>query len=99
MAEPAYSEFIILFAQWTNVFSCNKYDVGLTKEEYFIRLNDGTPVKSYTPCCSPAVVEAIESELEKLERAGFIELSNSLYSPQPYVSRSQMGLMCVIIDF
>ena len=65
MAEPAYSGFITLFARWSNVFSCNKYDVGLTKEEYFIRLNDGTPVKSYTPRRSPAVVEAIESELEK----------------------------------
>ena len=80
MADPAYSEFITLFAQWSNVFSCNKYDVGLTKEEYFIWLNDGTPVKSYTTCCYPAVVEAIESELEKLERAGFFEPLNSLYS-------------------
>ena len=77
MTDPAYSEFMTLFAQWQNVFSCNKYDVGLTKEEYFIRLSDRTPVKSYTPCCSHAVVEAIESELEKLERAGFIEPSNS----------------------
>ena len=33
LADPAYSEFITLFAQWLNVFSCNKYDVGLTKEE------------------------------------------------------------------
>ena len=79
LADPAYSEFITLFAQWSNVFSYNKYDVSLIKEEYFIRLSDGTPVKSYTPCHSPAVVEAIESELEKLERAGFIEPLNSPY--------------------
>ena len=45
MADLAYSEFITLFARWSNVFSCNKYDVGLTKEEYFIRLIDGAPVK------------------------------------------------------
>ena len=32
LAEPAYSEFYTLFAHWSNVFSCNKYDVGLTKE-------------------------------------------------------------------
>ena len=80
MAEPAYSEFYTLFACWSNVFSCNKYNVGLTKEEYYIRLIDETPVESYTPCCSPAVIEAIESELDKLERADFIEPSNSPYS-------------------
>ena len=46
LAEPAFSEFITLFAWWSNVFSWNNYYVGLTKEEYFIRLNDGTLVKA-----------------------------------------------------
>ena len=32
LADPAYSEFMTLFARWSNVFSYNKYDVGLTKE-------------------------------------------------------------------
>ena len=67
LADPAYSEFITLFARWSNVFSHNKYDVSLTKKEFFIRLNNRTLVKSYTPCCSPAVVEAIESELLSLK--------------------------------
>ena len=44
LAEPAYSEFYTLFARWSNVFSCNKYNVGLTKEEYYIKLIDGIPV-------------------------------------------------------
>ena len=74
------------------MFSCNKYNVGLNKEAYFIRLSDGTPVKSYTPHCSPAVMEAIESELEKLKRAGFIEHQIVLIQPQPFVSKSQLGL-------
>ena len=74
MAEPAYSEFYTLFACWSNVFSHNKYNVGLTKEEYYIRLIDRTPVKSYTPCRSPAVIEAIESELDKLEKEILLSL-------------------------
>ena len=74
LAEPVYSDFYTLFAHWSNVFSCNKYTVGLSKEEYYIRLIDGTPVKSYTPYFSPAVIEAIESELEKLEKADLLSL-------------------------
>ena len=31
-------------------------------------------------CCSPAIIEEIESELEKLEKSDFIEPSNSPYS-------------------
>ena len=46
LAEMAYSEFITLFAGWSNVFSCNKYNERLTKEEYFFRLNDKTLVKA-----------------------------------------------------
>ena len=63
--------FFFKFAHWSNVFSCNKYNVGLTKDEYYIMLIDGTPVKSYTPCYSPAVIEAIESELINLRRLVF----------------------------
>ena len=51
--------------------------MGLTTEEYYIRLADGTHVKSYVLRRSPAVVEAIELELEKLEKADFIEPSIS----------------------
>ena len=88
-----------MFAQWSNVFSSNKYNVGLIKKEYFIRLSDGTPVKSYTPRCSPAVVEAIESELEKLERAGFIESSNSPYMAPTVCVKKPDGSLRVTINF
>ena len=36
LAEPRYSEFYNLLARWPNVFSGNKYNVGITKEEYAI---------------------------------------------------------------
>ena len=36
LAEPWYSEFYNLLARWSNVFSHNKYNVGITKEEYAI---------------------------------------------------------------
>ena len=91
LAEPRYSEFYNLLARWSNVFSRNKYNVGITKEEYAIQLINGTPVKSYTPRCSPAVIEAIESELEKLKRADFIEPSNSPYSAPTVCVRKPDG--------
>ena len=50
LAEPAYSEFYTLSAHWSNVFSCNKYNVGLTKEEYYIRLIDGRLREGCFPC-------------------------------------------------
>ena len=43
-------------------FSQNKYNVGLTQEEYVIWLNNDVPVKSYTPQNSPAVEKAIKDE-------------------------------------
>ena len=60
---------------------------------------DGTPVKSYTPCCSPAVIEEIGSELEKLEKADFIEPSNSPYSAHTVCKRKPNGSLQVTIDF
>ena len=36
LAEPRYSEFYNLLARWSNVFSRNKYNVGITQEEYAI---------------------------------------------------------------
>ena len=94
-----YREFVNLFSWWFNVFSQNKYNVGLTTEEHYIRLADGTPVKSYVPRRSPAVVEAIESELEKLEKADFIEPSISLYSAPTVCVKKPDGTLRVTIDF
>ena len=76
---PTFEEFSKLFSCWSNVFSRNKCDLGFTIEEYYIRLADETPVKSYVSRQSPAVVEAIRLELEKLEKADFIESSTGLY--------------------
>ena len=45
LAEPRYSKFYNLLARWSNVFSRNKYDVGITKEEYAIQLIDGTQLR------------------------------------------------------
>ena len=43
----------------------NKYNVGLTKVDYKIRLSDTTPTKLYIPCYSQGVREAIGKELKK----------------------------------
>ena len=60
---------------------------------------NGTPVKSYTPCCSPAVIEAIESDLENLKKADFIESSNSPYSAPTVCVKKPNGSLQVTIDF
>ena len=69
-----------LLVKWSPIFSWNKYDVGLTQEEYVIWLSNDVPVKNYTPRNSPAVKKATGNELDKLEKADFIEPSISSYS-------------------
>ena len=54
--------------------------------------------KNCNLCCSPAIVEAIESELEKLEKAGSIELSNSPYSAPTICVKKLDGSLHVIND-
>ena len=81
------------------MFFRNNYYVGLTTEEYYIRLEDGTPVKSYDPRQSPAVMEAIKLELEKLEKADFIKPSISLYSTPTVCVKKPDGTLRVTIDF
>ena len=66
--------------KWSPIFSQNKYEVGLTQEEYVIWLNNDIPVLSYTPWNSPAVEKDIGDELDKLEKTYFIEPSISPYS-------------------
>ena len=70
---------------WSSVLSYNRYDVGIAKEEYFIWLGIGTPVKSYDFCCSPAVIGAIESELEKIKNADLLSLQTVLILLLPSV--------------
>jgi len=74
----------LLLCKWSNVLSKNKYDVGLTKEVYKIRFKDEVPIKGYVPRRTPAMVQAINKELDKLEKADFIEPSISPF-PSPIV--------------
>ena len=62
-----------LLVKWPPIFSRNKYNVGLTQEEYVIWLNNDVPVKSYTPWNSPAVKKVIGDKLNKIVKADFIE--------------------------
>ena len=73
--------------------------MGITREKYVIFLHDNTPVKSYTPRNSPAVKQAIETELEKLERADFIKLSISPYLVPTVCIMKPDGSLRVTIDF
>ena len=80
-------------------FSWNKYGVGLTQEEYVICLNNNVPVKSYTPQNSPAVKKAIGDELDKLEKADFIEPLISPYSAPTVCEAKPDGTLRVILAF
>ena len=99
MAGPMLNKFFKFAYCWSYVFSRNKHDVGLTTEEYYIRLADGTPVKSYVPRQSPEVVEAIKLELEKLERVDFIEPYISPYSAPTVCVKKSNGTLRVAINF
>ena len=62
------------------MISKNKYDIVLTKVTYKIRLSNDVLVKGYVPRRTPAVIRAIEEELDKLEKVDFIEPSISPYA-------------------
>ena len=57
-----------------------KYEVGLIDFDYKICLNNTTPIKSYVPCYSQGVREAIKKELDKMKEANFIEPSISPFA-------------------
>ena len=99
LKESAFKEFFKLLSEWSFIFSINKYDVGTTWEEYVICLHDNTPVKSYTLRNSPAVKQAIETELEKLERADFIEPLISPYLAPTVCIKKPYGPLRVTFDF
>ena len=88
-----------MLSEWSFIFSKNKYDVGITREEYEICLHDNTLVKSYIPRNSPAVKQAIETELEKLERADFIKPLISPYLAPTVCFKKLVGSLRVTIDF
>ena len=46
LKESAFKEFFKLLSEWLFIFLKNKYDVGITREEYVICLHDNTPVMS-----------------------------------------------------
>ena len=71
---------MLLLEKWHTALSLNKYDVGLTDFYYRIRLNDPTPIKSFVPCYSQGVREAILKELDKMKEAVFIKPSISPFA-------------------
>lgn len=88
-----------LLGRWTTVFSKNKYDVGLTDVKYKIRLSTDVPIKSYIPRRTPAMIEAINQEIDKLEKANFIEPSISPYAAPTVCVKKKDGSLRVCIDF
>ena len=77
-----------LLAKWTSVISKNKYDVGLTDISYKIRLSKWNPVSGYVPRMTPAMVNVVNEELEKLKVADFIKPSISPFlSPMVCVKK------------
>ena len=99
LKESAFKEFFKLLSEWLFIFLKNKYDVGITREEYVICLNDDTPVKSYTPRNSPAVKKAIKTDLEKLERADLIQTSISPYLAPTVCIKKPDGSLRLYIEF
>ena len=56
-------------------------------------------IKSYIPWKTPAMVKAINGEVEKLEKAGFIEPSISTFAAPTVCVRKKDGSLRVYIDF
>ena len=88
-----------LMVKWLPIFSRNKYNVGLPQEEYVIQLNNDVFVKIYTLQNSPAVKKAIGDDLDKLEKADFIEPLISPYSAPNVCVAKPNGTLRVTIDF
>ena len=84
---------------WYTIISRNKYDVGITKEKYTIRLSNSEPIKSYVPHCTLAMIEAINDELDKMLKADFIEKSISPFSAFMVCTWKPDGRLQVTIDF
>ena len=62
-SESKQERWMLLLEKWCTVVSMNKYEIGLTDVDYMICLSDPTPIKSYVPCYSQGVREAILKEL------------------------------------
>ena len=76
-----------------------KYDISLTDVDYKIHLNDPTPIKSYVPCYSQGVREAILKELDNIKEADFTEPSISPFKAPMVCIWKGDGSLCVTIDF
>ena len=99
LVDDKYTKWMKLFADWLNVFSRNKYNVGLTTELYKICMSDMTPIKSYVPRQTPAMIEAINSEMDKMIEADFIELLKSPFAAPTVCVKKKDNSLCVTIDF
>ena len=94
-----YQKWYNLLGKWSVVISKNNYNVGLTDIQYTIKVKEYKPVKGYIPRRTPAMVQAINEELAKLEAAGFVEPSISPFaSPTVCVQKKDKSLR-VCIDF
>lgn len=70
-----------LIQKYSNIFSKNKYDVGLINiEPQRIKLTSDLPICIRPYRTSPAEEAEIQSQIEQLLKAGFIQPSNSPYS-------------------
>ena len=79
--------------------SKNKYDVGRTKVQYTIWMNLEEPIRLYIPRHTPAMVETINSEIKKLEKAEFIEPSILPFAALTVCVKKPDGTLRVCIDF
>lgn len=76
-----------------------KYDVGRTGPQYWVKLRTGIPYKGYDPRQTPAALQAIQDEVQKIQRADLIETSDSPYSAPMVVVPKPVGALRVCIDF
>ena len=96
---PLINQWHALLNTRSNILSKNKHNVGLTKVKYKLSLKDNVPIKGYVLRCTPSMIQAINYELEKLERADFIEMSISLYSAPIVCLKKPDHTLIVTINF
>ena len=81
-----------------SVISKNKYDVGLTNILYKIFLPKWNPMSGYIPRMTPAMVNVVNEELEKLKAEDFIEPSISSFLSPMVCSKKTDRVLQVCID-
>ena len=88
-----------LLGKWSSTLSKNRYNVGLTSYKYKIRLERWNLVKGYLPRMTPAMISAINQELDQLEAADFIELSTLPFASPTVCVQKKNHIIKVCIDF